>query len=406
MRIRPVIALSAAALAASIMVVPASSDASASSSASDVAVAAGTVTSPSGAAASGVPVDLYAWPSSAVLMAMKPGQIVPRTLLATATTNSSGQYTLNVPAATLKAAVVDSGYANLEIDSAFGIWFTGYQAGAVKAPATVTVNLAGADGNPCGKLPGGRGDYNFSGWTLLKKSPNQIPTAGSVVGQGYIVPSKKTRGDWVRFDYTNGSSHSQASSLGVGISAYGISAGYSSKGTNTSTAKRSEGWPKMTKNALFVTQFNVGEYRAMCGGPPNIKVPRRHQHGYCPKKYVTEYVHECLWMVQSIGWSGGATSTHPTHEPATQGYNCDPQQAGSHFNSDFGAAIEWASKFAVGAALKIKGVNLKTTFGTTTQTGYDTNALLYYQFTRGGYICGTNGEPSSATIVLARPRKT
>jgi hypothetical protein len=50
-------------------------------------------------------------------------------------------------------------------------------------------------------------------------------------------------------------------------------------------------------------------------------------------------------------------------------------------------------------------LNLKTTFGTTTQTGYDTNALLHYQFTRGGYICGTNGEPSSATIVLARPAR-
>jgi len=69
-----------------------------------VAVAGGAAISTSGAAMSGQTVDLYAWPSDAVLQALKPGQLVPTTLLATATTNSAGRYLLRVPAAKLKAA--------------------------------------------------------------------------------------------------------------------------------------------------------------------------------------------------------------------------------------------------------------------------------------------------------------
>jgi hypothetical protein len=50
---------------------------------SGVTVAVGTITGPGGAAMPGVRVDLYAWPTDAVLSAMRPGQAVPRTLLAT-----------------------------------------------------------------------------------------------------------------------------------------------------------------------------------------------------------------------------------------------------------------------------------------------------------------------------------
>src|ERR1700729_1581995 len=73
------------------------------------AVAGGTVTSITGAAMGNQTVDLYAWPSDAVLKAMKPGQMVPTTLLATATTNRTGKYLLMVPTTKLKAAAVESG---------------------------------------------------------------------------------------------------------------------------------------------------------------------------------------------------------------------------------------------------------------------------------------------------------
>lgn len=88
-----------------------------------------------GAATPGAAVDLHAWPSDAVLDALKPGQLAPTNLLATATTNAAGKHTLMVPAATLKASAVDSGYANLEIRSADGgSWFFPYQTGSLPDP--------------------------------------------------------------------------------------------------------------------------------------------------------------------------------------------------------------------------------------------------------------------------------
>ena len=91
-----ILAVSAAAiLPALALLTAAPSDAAPSG----VTVAAGAITSPSGAALSGVKVSLNAWPTDAVLSAMKPGQAVPRSLLATATTSSAGSYTLEVPQA-------------------------------------------------------------------------------------------------------------------------------------------------------------------------------------------------------------------------------------------------------------------------------------------------------------------
>lgn len=144
-------------------------------------VAAGTVTSPSGAAVPGVTVDLYAWPSDTVLSAMKPGGVVPTKLLATATTSPAGTYTLRVPAARLKAAAVDSGYANLEIGSPAGIWFFPYQTGQLptRASAPVTVNLGRKPPWPCGYDAQGN-PYFLSRFTLLR---DRAP-AYAVVGQG------------------------------------------------------------------------------------------------------------------------------------------------------------------------------------------------------------------------------
>ena len=160
---------------------------------SGMAVAGGTVTSAGGAAMPGVTVDLYAWPSDAVLQALRPGQLVPTTRLATATTSSTGKYMLKVPAAMLKAAAVESGDANLEIFSAAGgIWFLSYQTGSLPAQpsAPATVNLSPALGVNCGKNGSGQ-PYGFSGFSKLR----QRNPAWAIVGQGYIAPSKKTLGD-------------------------------------------------------------------------------------------------------------------------------------------------------------------------------------------------------------------
>lgn len=56
----------------------------------------------------------------------------------------------------------------------------------------------------------------------------------------------------------------------------------------------------------------------------------------------------------------------------------------------------------MGAVIGMKGVNLKTDFGTDAQTGYDANALMHFQFHKTGAICGTNTGPYAAAILVAR----
>ena len=149
---RRILAVSAAAiLPALLFTASAPSDAASSG----VTVAAATITSPGGAAMPGAKVDLYTWPTDAVLSAMKPGQAVPTTLLATGTTSNVGGYTLRVPAARLRAAAVESGYANLEIFSPVGMWFLPYQTGSLPArpPAPVTVTWSAASRPPAVLTP-------------------------------------------------------------------------------------------------------------------------------------------------------------------------------------------------------------------------------------------------------------
>jgi hypothetical protein len=389
-------ALGLAALAATVLVSPAVAGASTGSLHAPpvgVAVAAGRATP-------GSAVDLYAWPSDAVLVAMKPGHLVPRKLLATATTNASGSYTLTVPAATLEAATVDSGYANLEIDSpGSGIWSFPYKTGMLPAqtPATETVNLGGKKKWPCGYMSNGQ-PYYVSGWSLLA----QRKPAWTVVGQGYIAPSSRTRGDFVADDYNMSGNLSQASSLGIGISGYGVSAGYSTSGSKTSTENFTEGYHKSPKNSWFKTEFNTAQYRAECYGIPNTPVPVKKQHGACPKMHDESYVHMCLWRVSSTTWFGGSHQVHPTYIPPTPAKFCAPHDAGDHFNNDYGKAVKWSSGFTVGAAIDIKGVNLKATYATTTQTGYDAHAVMYFYFAHQNRLCGTNGSEAKAAILVAK----
>jgi len=60
------------------------------------------------------------------------------------------------------------------------------------------------------------------GLTIFPRRITRMPWA--VVGQGYILRQRHTRGDWLTFKYTQGASHSQDSALGVGISGYGFNA--------------------------------------------------------------------------------------------------------------------------------------------------------------------------------------
>lgn len=370
-----------------------------------MAVAGGTVAGATGTAMPGATVDLYAWPSDAVQKALRPGQSVPTTLLATATTNSAGKYMLMVPAAKLKAAAVESGYANLEIFSAVGgIWFLSYPAGTLPArpSAPVTVNLRATAGKPlCGKDANGV-VYPNTDWIKQR----QLHPPSAVVGQGYIVRVKKTAGDYMQFEYNQTTTKSQTSSLGVGISGYGNEAGYNSSGTNTSTATGSEDYPNEAKNSWFLTQFNLGVFRAICYGF-GTHVPYQKQHGPCPRKYTNSNgavfrVHKCLWLIKSTGWFGGGTITHPKATPSAPGVFCAKQDPGTTFKTSKEKAVQWSKGFEIGASTGLKGVKIKVNFSSSAQTGYDSNAVMKFHFKHQGYACGTDKDAANAGIVVMR----
>jgi hypothetical protein len=369
---------------------------------SGVTVAAGIITGPGGAAMPGVRVDLYTWPADAVLSAMKPGQAVPGTLLATATTSSAGGYALQVPPASLSKAAAKTGYANLEIDTAVGIWFFTYQAGPPggQSSVPVTVSLGRKSKWACGFDSRGR-PYGFSGFSLERKRAN----AWAVVGQGYILRQRHTRGDSLGFEYTQGASHSQDSALGAGISGYGFDAGYTSAGSHASTATNAEGYAPEHGNTWFRTMFKTGQFRGVCYGLPHQRVPHLRQHGQCPKKHGVSFVHKCLWMIHSRGWFGGQSTLHPKKAPRTPGRFCAFHGAGDHVDGDHGSAVQWSHGFELGAALDIKGASLKASFNGSAHTGYDANAVMSFRFRHKGYLCGTNASEATAAVIVQRASK-
>jgi hypothetical protein len=373
-------------------------------SADMAAVAGGTVTSASGAAMPGVAVDLYAWPSDAVLQAMKAGQLVPTTLLAATTTTKAGTYTLQVPTPKLQTAGVESGYANLEVFSpAGGTWFISYRANSLPAhpAAPVTVNLNPDIGVNCGTDDLGR-PLSFTGFFKIK----QLNKAWATVGQGYIVRQNNTAGDFMQFDYNKGATHSQTSGLGVGISGKGIDIKYNRSGTSASTADAEEDFPNETKNTLFQTEFNVGQFRGECHGRQgDNSVNQVKQKGYCPRRYVndnfTYYVHKCFWLVRSTGWFGPSDKVlHPSSHPGTPGKFCGHQLKGSLAKTHNQEAVEWSSGFDIGVANGITGVS--GDFSGSAQTGYDTDAKMVFTFKKTGWICGTNHDPNTAAQLVVR----
>lgn len=225
------------------------------------------------------------------------------------------------------------------------------------------------------------------------------PAATSPSG---ILQQKGTRGDSVDFKYTEGSSHSQDSALGIGISGKGIDAGYTTDGSHASTATRADGYGAEHHNTWFRTEFNTGQYRAFCVGVAGTNVHRVKQKN-CPKHTPGgSPVHMCLWMIHSRGWFGGASTQHPKTAPRTPRADCAPQGANSSFHGDFGSAIKWSHGFELGATLGIKGIDGKASFNTTAHTGYDTNAVMNFNFQHKGHLCGTNRGPAHAAILVAR----
>jgi hypothetical protein len=374
-------------------------------SAGMASVAGGTVTSANGVALPGVVIDLFGWPSDATLKALKPGAPVPVTLLATTTTSNFGKYMLTVRAASLKAAAVESGDANLEIFSAVGgTWFLSYQTSSLptRPSAPVTVNLSDKSKKPSCGLNSRRRPFLFKGWSLLRERPQ----AWAVVGQGYIVPQKATKGYSIQFNYNRSETKSQTSALGVGVSGYGFDAGYNVSGTSVSTAKQEQDFENQGENSWFRTQFSVGQYRGLCYSS-DITTSHQKQHGKCPRTFTdqqgrTEYVHKCLWLVRSVGWFGSGDIQHPKSIPHTPRKFCGPEPKGQVIKTSNESAIQWTSGWNLGASLGIKGANLKGSFNSSSQTGYDDNAQMVFTFKGAGVMCGTNRDPSRSALLVMR----
>jgi hypothetical protein len=345
----------------------------------------------------GTTVDLYAWPSDAVVHAMKPGQTVPTTLLAATTTSRSGSYALRVPMAKLKAAPTESGFVNLQISSPAGGYFSfPYKPGS-SAPQKVNIQVSSR--LSCGKDSQGN-PYGSTGWLLERHRP----PAWAIVGQGYILKSPLTAGDTLSFKYTQGSSHSQGSTLGVGMSGAGFNVGYTSQGTHESTADSTTGFASERRGALFRTEFNTEQLRTMCIGLPYQKVPHERQQGQCPKKYHVAYVHKCIWEIAPSTHFASASAVAGTPAPNTPAQYCGSFQPHDSYGRDRGTAIRWSAGFELGVALGIKGVSAKASFNSSAQTGYDGNDYMYFQFNSRHvtWLCGTNRSADYAAQLVAR----
>jgi hypothetical protein len=400
---RRIVATSAAiALSSALAVALPAAQASASS---EVTVATGTVTGTTGQAVPGETVALYAWPSDEVLHALAPGQAVPWTELASTTTSSAGSYTLTVPSAALQAAAVESGWANLTIYTASGQWNFSYLTDPAVGQSyqQVTVNLTSGKKRPnCGTytVDGNKEPYTFSGWSALRARP----PANATVGQGYVIPSKKTQGDTLTFLYAEGSDNTQISNLGLGISAYGFSAGYTASGSKKSSVTDEEPMGTWTDSRLFETQFNVELYRGICYSLLNHH-SHVHQHGKCPKRWKGSFfVHKCLWELGSTTWASGANVLRPKKTPSAG--HCQFFHYNTGYDSDHGVAVTWSAGYQIGEADDVKGLNLTADFGASAQTGYDHNARMAFSFpVHSGWLCGTNHQPPRAAQMVARANK-
>ncbi len=287
-----------------------------------------------------------------------------------------------------------------------GFWFFPYQTGSLpgRPSAPVTVPPSPDLGVKCGVDDLNR-PLTFTGFAKLKqKNP-----AWAIVGQGYVVPDgRKTKGDTVKFDYNQTTTKSQTSTLGLGVSGYGVDAGYNGSGTSQSTAKGGQGYPKQTTNTWFRTYFNTALFRGMCVGTNgDTTIHHQKQNGYCPRTYkpmpgFVDYVRKCFWMVKSTGWFGpSANLQHRVHghligAPHTPNKFCGPEPGGATVPTAKQEAVQWSAGFDIGAADKIKDVTLKASFGSSTQTGYDANAQMLFTFGHAGFICGTNGDTGRA----------
>jgi hypothetical protein len=376
MRVKSWLVLLSAASAAALVIPAAVSTAPVSASArtTDVEVASGTVTGVNGQAMAGATVDLYAWPPDTVLRTLKIGQTVPWKLIATATANSSGTFSLSVTPASLEAEENAAGYTNLEAESGTASWSFPVKAAD---PAAANVNLAGAEPRTCG------------GYLYWKNYGHHLAD----LAEGILRHIGHIAGDTITFSYKR----TQSSTFGVSISTDNYWGSYTVDGTNSTVTTHGAKFPVIRKHhtILFQAGFLYGDYRQTCppGTGGHVVAGPRHARK-CPHKdwcicpTVKKGKDVCHFKVMSEAWWGG-TSTPTTTTPKYYDSECSTWQKGDTAYTESEANVN----FAAGFTIPLVGL------GASAQTGYGTDAQMAWYFGSKGRLCATSREnPGQAPL--------
>ena len=355
---RPRLIPSLAALGSS-LVLAASLAMPASAARSGLASASTDIMVAQGHASPGATVSLYAWPPG-VDASLKPGQMVPRKLLASTKATSAGTYSLLAPTAALDSNADAQGYVNLEADSGLASWFFIWSAGghqnvlAASGQHPATVNVVSSS-HP---------DEYCTGWDYRR----QAPASYAIVGQAYILdPATHVT---VGFTYASG----QESSLGIGISNTNEFGSFTADGTNSQSSSSTQGFPSYgVGKEWFRTYFKIAHYRKDC----SWGMPIQHHYRY---------------MIKSNAWKGGDNTLHPSTAPRAPNYNCIPEEKGSKFSTHEESAVNWSR------GLTITAVG----FDGNAHTGYDHSAVITFKFHANRYVCGTNNAPPIAKQLVAK----
>ena len=356
-------------LAAS-LAMPASAAARTGSSSGQL-VATGTVTAASGNAMPEAKVSLYAWPSSAVLVGLHPGQNVPRKLLATTTADSQGRFSFRVPPATLASAAVSGGNANLEADSGTATWFF-VQPVSSTAPAT-SVSLRNASPDEC------------EDWTFTE----QLHQRWGTVGQSYDPHATHVTQS---FTYSG----KQSSTISIGVTyANGSTYHYGGK-VSVSTAS-GEKFETLTKpsNNLYQTHFRIAKYRKLCVEGSTSGSVSAPEHGASTSQRCISC--QIYHMVRSNAWAGGEQYQHPAHGPSYKQVDCEPFPASPGHPSSFYTQNATAVTWTASEGLTVEEVK----FDLSISTGYSRSAKVTYKFKANRQVCGSNNVPTQAQRTIA-----
>ncbi|WP_215814497.1 hypothetical protein [Pimelobacter sp. 30-1] len=204
--------------------------------------------------------------------------------------------------------------------------------------------------------------------TTVAKDLGQRVTEVNAAGVGWA-------GATTDFEYTNGAT----STLGVAVSVNGTMGSWSAGGSSslqkqvdsTSTV----GFPvKSTGYWHRKTYFRYKSYKIECWYSAYGVVKRTVRYEARPSNFV-----------------GGATTVGVATPPTPPRGNCAPQEAGSRFARSSSTATTWSN----GVALKnVLGVDLSS------RTGYSKTAKITIEYTKAGWICGTQGDPGDTPRTL------